>query len=167
MYYLNTFFIYSIFGFVLETIYAFAMKYDFSSGILYGPWTPIYGIGVIIIILLSNYLFMNLHMPRLYETIIAFFVITFVLTIIEWLGGIGIEKIFNITFWDYSHHKYHIGKYISLKMSIIWGIGSVFLIYLVRPWMDNLIKKIPLWLTIPVGIIFIIDVIFTFINKMK
>jgi len=165
MYYLNTFFIYSVLGYLLETVYAFLFKYDFDSGILYGSWTPVYGIGAIIIIIFSNYLFKNLHLKRIYETIIVFVLITIILTFIEWLGGISIEKIFGITFWDYSSHKYHIGKYISLKMSLFWGIGSIIMIYVIKPQLEKVVKKIPLILTILTGIIFITDVILTIINK--
>lgn len=166
MYYLNTFFIYSILGFLLETAYSFFSNLHFESGILYGPWTPIYGISMILIIILSNYLFSNLHMHRILETIITFFILTIVLTFIEWLGGIVIEKIFHIAFWDYSDKPYHLGKYICLKMSLIWGIGSIILIYLVKPWMDKFMKKIPKWVTLVLATTFIMDSFLTFISKI-
>lgn len=157
MYYLNTFLIYSILGFFLETIVAFVTRSNFQSGIMHGPWTPIYGIGVIIIILLSNYLFYNLHLPRLYETIIAFFIITIILTVLEWLGGVLIETLFHKVFWDYSSHKFSIGKYISLTMSFAWGIGSIFLIYVIKPFVENIVKQIPTSITIIMTILFILD----------
>lgn len=75
MYYLNTFLIYSILGFLLETAFSIISGIFFESGILYGPWTPIYGISMILIIILSNYLFKNLHMHRILETIVVFFYI--------------------------------------------------------------------------------------------
>ena len=47
MYYINNFFMYSILGHIFESIiYLFC---EGESGILYGPWTPVYGIGVVII----------------------------------------------------------------------------------------------------------------------
>jgi len=52
-----------------------------------------------------------------------------ILTIIEAIAGYSIEFIFNITFWDYSNYKFNIGKYIALESSLIWGIGSIILIY--------------------------------------
>lgn len=164
MFYLNTFYIYSILGYLLETLCALIFKYNFNSGILYSIWTPIYGIGALTIIIISKYLFRNLHLKRIYETFIVFIIITIILTFIEWLGGTIIEKIFNITFWDYSSHLYHIGKYISLKMSLIWGIGSIFLIYIINPVIEKIIKKIPMYITITLSILFIIDIIFTTIS---
>ena len=46
MYYINLFFVYSILGFVFETILSQFWSGVFNSGILFGPWTPVYGIGV-------------------------------------------------------------------------------------------------------------------------
>lgn len=79
MYYLNCFFIYSILGHVLETIISLITKNGFKSGFLYGWWTPVYGIGAITILFISKYLFKNLHMPRIWETVITFFVVAIVL----------------------------------------------------------------------------------------
>ena len=52
MYYINYFFILSIFGHILES---FVYK-NKSSGILFGWWTPIYGIGTLIILLIHKYI---------------------------------------------------------------------------------------------------------------
>lgn len=167
MFYINIFLCFSIIGYLFETICSWIFKTGFSSGILYGPWTPLYGFGVLIIMLLSNKIFESLHLNKVVETIIVFVVITIVLTILEWLGGILIEKLFHITFWDYSNYKYHIGKYISLEMSLVWGVGSIILIYLVLPWSLNLIKKIPLLVTIIFSFLFLIDMLVTTISKFK
>lgn len=167
MFYINIFLFFSIFGYLFETICSYIFKSGFNSGILYGPWTPLYGFGVIIIMLLSNKIFESLHLNKVVETIVVFVVITIVLTVLEWLGGVLIEKLFHITFWDYSNYKYHIGKYISLEMSLVWGIGSIILIYLVLPWSLNLIKKIPLFITIILSFLFLVDIVVTTINKFK
>lgn len=167
MFYINFFLFFSIFGYLFETLCAYIFKSGFNSGILYGPWTPLYGFGVIIIMLLSNKIFESLHLNKVVETIVVFVVITIVLTVLEWLGGVLIEKLFHITFWDYSNYKYHIGKYISLEMSLLWGVGSIILIYLVIPYVCEFIKKIPFFITVFLSSLFIIDVIVTTINKLK
>ncbi|MCI9110656.1 MAG: hypothetical protein HFH47_02445, partial [Bacilli bacterium] len=44
------FFVYSILGYILEIIFGFAIGAHVpKSGILYGPWTPIYGIASVFI----------------------------------------------------------------------------------------------------------------------
>ncbi|MCI8485493.1 MAG: putative ABC transporter permease, partial [Lachnospiraceae bacterium] len=148
MYYINCFFIYSIIGFLFEHIIYFLLGHEGDSGILYGPWTPVYGIGILIIILVSNFIFKNLHSSKLLQTLVIFIAVVVLLTTIELLGGILIEKIFKITFWDYSNFKFHIGKYIALEISLAWGLLSIFVVYIIKPLLDKLIFKIPIWLTV-------------------
>lgn len=165
MYYINCFFVYSIIGFFFETIVSKVSGNRFESGILYGPMTPIYGIGVVLIILISKYFFMNLHLPRWKETIIVFFILIFVLTLMEWIGGILIEKIFGVVFWDYSHLKWHIGKYIAVEISLVWGFLSILLIYVIKPLLDKLVLKIPPFVTYLLIFAFCIDLCMTYIQK--
>ena len=165
MYYLNCFFIYSILGHLLETVFSLLGNNSFKSGFLYGWWTPVYGIGAVTILFISNYLFKNLHMPRAWETIIMFIVVGIVLSAIEALGGVLIEKIFGKVFWDYSNQRFHIGHYISLEMTLVWGIASIIFVYIVHPMLDFLIKKIPSWVTIIFIVLFIFDLSKTFIDK--
>lgn len=166
MYYINCFFIYSIIGFIFENVVGIITNNNFNSGILYGPITPIYGFGVILILIISKYLFLHLHMPRWKETIISFFILIIVLTGLEFLGGILIEKIFGIVFWDYSDFKFNIGKYISLEISFLWGILSIFIIYIIHPLLDNFIRKIPRLITFIAIFIVIVDLTITIINKI-
>ena len=167
MYYLNCFFVYSIFGHVLETIVALVTHTNFKSGILNGWWTPVYGIGAVTILFVSEYLFKNLHMNRVYETIIVFFVVAIVLSTLEALGGVLIEKIFGEVFWDYSSQKFHIGHYISLEMTLVWGFASVIFIYIINPLLKGFIKKIPIWVTILLVMLFLFDCTKTFMDKKR
>ena len=167
MYYLNTFLLYSILGFLLETVRSFFVNSKFTSGILYGPWTPIYGIGIVIVILISNYLFAHLHLSRWVETFITFVIITLILTLLEWIGGILIEKIFHTVFWDYSKEAFSIGKYISLSKSLMWGVGSIIFIYVLKPLLEGVIKHIPVPVTVILTLLMISDLILTFVNKSK
>lgn len=167
MYYLNCFLIYSIFGYILETSLAYILKNNFESGILYGPWTPIYGIGTVVILLLSNYFFMNLHMPRWLETIIVFFVVAIFLSCLELIGGVLIEKISHLKFWDYSSHRFHIGSYISLEMTAVWGIATVLFIYLINPLLKKLIISIPIFVTIIFSLLMFTDFVVTIYKELK
>ena len=166
MYLLNCFFIYSILGFLLEGTFTLITKNNFSSGILYGPWTPVYGIGAILTIIISNKIFKNMHKNRKIETVVTFIILSIVLTLIEWIGGIIIEKLFNETMWNYQNYKFNIGKYISLEISIIWGFLALLIIYLIHPKLDKFIIKIPRFVTIIMLIIFIIDLILTLVKIM-
>ncbi len=166
MYLINCFFIYSILGFIFEGLVTLITKGNFSSGILYGPWTPVYGVGAIIILIVSKKLFKNLHMHRLLETIIVFFVVSILLSFAEWVGGVLIELIFDTSLWDYSKQDFNLSKYVSLEMTLVWGFMSILFIYIIHPILDKVIEKIPKWLTILLIISFIIDVIITLISKI-
>lgn len=167
MYLLNCFFLYSILGFLLESTFNLIVIHHFKSGILYGPWTPVYGIGAILTIIISNKIFKKLKTTKLKETIIVFLILSVTLTLIEWIGGILIEKIFSITMWNYKKFNFNIGKYISLEMAFIWGIISIILIYFIKPLIDKIENKIPKKLTITLSTLFIIDLIITTIIKIK
>ena len=167
MYLLNCFFIYSILGFIIEGLFTLIVSGNFSSGILYGPWTPVYGFGAILTIVISKKIFKNMHKSRFVETIVTFIVLTVTLTFIEWLGGILIENIFHETLWNYKNYKYNIGKYIALEMSLVWGIVSILIIYFVKPIIDKLEKRIPKYITIILSLLFILDLITTIIIKLK
>ncbi|MEG2351277.1 MAG: putative ABC transporter permease [Bacilli bacterium] len=167
MYYLNCFFIYSILGHVIETVNALLTGSNFKSGILFGWWTPVYGIGSVTILFISNYLFKNLHMNRIYETIIMFFVVAVVLSTLEALGGVIIEKTFDFSLWNYQNHKYNIGKYVSLGITALWGVLSIIFIYIVHPLLNEIIKKVPKWLTVIFIILFVVDNVLTIIIKKK
>lgn len=164
MYYVNCFFVYSFLGFLFETLLSFFTKQNFNSGILYGPITPIYGVGVILILTISHYFFMNLHLPRWRETVIVFFILIAALTLLEWFGGILIEKLFGVVFWDYSQLPFHIGHYISLEISFIWGILSILLIYIIKPIINPIVESIPTSVSIILIILGVIDLIATILH---
>lgn len=130
-----------------------------ESGILYGPWTPIYGFSSVLIIIISEKLFKSLHLSRFKETIIVFFISVFLLMGIEYLGGYLIEVVFGFSFWDYSNFKFHIGKYTCFEMGLVWGILGILFIYVFKPFMDRFINKIPRMVTILLIIFIVFDLI--------
>lgn len=161
MYYFKYFFITSILGFFLETI----VCHSYESGILYGPCTPVYGIGSIIIILVSDKILKKKHINTFIKFIIIFISCTLILSLSELVGGLLIEKIFHYSYWDYTNYKFNIGKYICLEMSLLWGIASIIFVCVLRPIIDKLIKYIPNFLVYISIVLFIIDTILTIINR--
>jgi len=134
-----------------------------NNGILHGPWIPVYGLGVVIIALITKFVNQELVTTKWKKMVITFFAGSLLLTLIEFLGGHLIQAIFNEVFWSYYDMKYHFGHYICLEMSIIWGLVSVLFLYIIKPWLNVIVKKIPIWITIPIFILFIVDVIITFL----
>ena len=93
MYYINIFFIYSIVGYILEYIVHLITGYE--GGILYGFWTPIYGVGSVIIIYLYNKYISKLKMHKILKFICIFLTGFLLLSFIEFIGGIIIKFLFN------------------------------------------------------------------------
>ena len=163
-YYLNVFLIYAIIGYIFETILKI-FNPSMNNGTLYGPWIPIYGLGACIIIAIMRLVFNRFKLKRAEKIICVFLISMISLTLLELIGGYSIELLTGKVFWDYSKMKFNIGHYISLEISLVWGIASLILIYLVKPILDKLIKKIPSIITYLVLLAFIIDVVMNIINS--
>lgn len=159
IYYLNIFFIFSIIGHIIENL----IYKHVDSGILYGFWTPIYGIGVLLILLI-NHLLKKFNINKYIYPIILFIISAIFLSTLEYISGTIIENLYGRIFWDYSYQKFHIGKYTSLTMCLIWGLSSILIIYILKPILDKIIKKIPKFITYILVFLFIIDVIVTITN---
>lgn len=162
MYYINYFFIFAILGHLIETVFV----KGFTSGILFGWWTPVYGIGVILILGIGKLIDkISLNKKVILKIGITYLLSMVILSLIELLGGYLIEWLFHQEFWNYENHKFHIGPYISLEMANIWGIASIFVLYVLKPVIDKLEVYIPKLVTYLLILLFSIDVILTVIYK--
>lgn len=162
IYFINYFFIFSIIGHFIETVFVS----NFTSGILYGWWTPVYGFGVILILLISKLLDKyNFKGKLIFKIFITYLISMIVLSLIELIGGYLIKFIFDLELWNYENHEFNIGHYISLEMANMWGISSILVIYVLKPIIDRLEKYIPKWITYTLIFLFIIDVVCTFLFR--
>ncbi len=115
------FFIGSVFGCIIETIYAIIKNGSFQirQGLIYGPFIPIYGLGSILfyIILLITKKPVNV------------FVICVVMGgFLEFICSLVQEKVFGSVSWDYSNTFMNFDGRTNLQYSIYWGfIGLLFL----------------------------------------
>jgi len=96
--------------------------------------------------------------------IILFIISAILLSTLEYIGGTAVETLYGRIFWDYSNQQFNIGKYTSLKMSLIWGLSSLLVVYILKPLLDVFIKKIPKFITYILVFLFVIDIIFTIAN---
>lgn len=165
-YYLKIFLIGSMLGYLMETILKIFHP-QVNNGILYGPWVPLYGFGSILIIIILRLIFNRTKLKRGIKIILTLVMIVLVVTILELIGGIMIEKLFHKVFWNYSKMKFNIGKYISLEMSLLWGVLSLIFIYLIKPLLEKIIKKIPNLVWYIMFSIFLIDVVVTSLKIYK
>ena len=163
MYYVNIFFIFSFIGFLFENVLNIFTNDNFNSGVLYGPWTFIYGIGVLLMVIVYKFL-QQYHLKKWKEVVLFYIIITIVMTLVEFSGGMLIETIFHRTYWDYTNMRFNYGKYICLEVSLAWGLLATFITYLVLPFINKIEKKIPWFVSVGLVILFVLDIIFTIIN---
>ncbi len=161
MYYINCFFMYSVLGFLTESCIYKIMDSSNHSGFLYGPITPIYGIGAIIILFINKQIFNKIKSNKLIILLLQFIVFTILLTLLEFIGGVLLKEILNIELWNYTNKEYNIGKYVSLDLAIVWGIFSITFIYIIHPFINKFIRKIPKKGTYLFITLFIIDILVT------
>lgn len=165
MYYINSFFLYSLFGFIMESDVYKISKSKRHSSIFYGPITTVYGFGILALIFLKKYIIDKLKCNKVTKLIITYLLSLITLTLIEYIGGNVLNLIFNIDMWNYEKKTYNFGKYICLELSLIWGLFGVIYIYYLKNFTDKIIKLIPKWFSYLSIIIFIIDLIFVFLTK--
>ena len=163
-YCINIFFIYSFLGFLFESaLMMISGNHFFNSGVLYGPCTFIYGIAIFLIMIL-NKLLKSKKIPKWLEIVLFYIGACIIMTLIEFTGGMLIEKIFHIVYWDYTNMAHNYGNYICLEISLFWGLFATLVNYLLTPLINKLEKKIPWYMTCIFIILFIIDIIATIIN---
>ena len=53
------------------------------------------------------------------------------------------ESLFHAKWWDYSEEKFNYKGFICLRISLLWGVGSVLVICVAQPLIEKVVSKIP------------------------
>jgi uncharacterized membrane protein len=130
------FFIYAFLGWCTEVSYAALVSGKFvNRGFLNGPLCPVYGFGVVIVLL---------FLTPLKDNFLLLFLGSVLLTsLLEWVTGFLLELIFHQRWWDYSDQPFNLGGYICLRFSIGWGLACVFVVDILHPTIAFFIRHIP------------------------
>ena len=114
------FYIYCFLGWCFESGYATIKQRKLTNrGFLRGPYIPIYAFGAIFVLIITDN-FQGSILSVYFSGLIA-------ATVLEYITGYVMEKLFKVKYWDYSDHKFNLNGYISLSTSIAWGFLSVLL----------------------------------------
>jgi len=161
MYYINLIFLYSFLGFTLESFYFKYINANAHSSIFTGPYTLVYGFGVLACLLVYNII-----SPT--NIFIYYILFTITTSLIEYIGGHVIHFFLKKDKWNYSNFKIHFGKYLCLRNCLIWGILSTFIILYIQPYLNtHILLTIPKNATIIILIIFIIDLLNLIIKTIQ
>ena len=129
------FIIYSIIGFIIETIFGILTKGVLESrkSFIIGPFCSIYGLGAVIMILALQKFKKNNYT--------LFFGGFLVGSIIEYVVSLIGEAIFHVVWWDYSDMAFNINGRICVAFSMFWGILAIYLITHFNPKVDKFLEK--------------------------
>lgn len=158
------FILYAFIGWCAEVTYTYVNKSHFvNRGFLKGPYCPIYGCGILAVVLL---------LEPLKDNLVLLFVGAFALTTaLEYITGLILEKVFKKKWWDYSTLPFNIHGYVCLKFSILWGLGCCLMINEVHPMMHKLIEWIPPKAGVPlltvIFLVFMVDVVSTIYRELN
>lgn len=152
------FVIYAFIGWCAEVAFAALTRGVFvNRGFLNGPYCPIYGCGVLLVIV---------AMDPLKHNLILLFIGSLLLTsVLEYITGFILEKVFHNQWWDYSDEPFNIKGYVCLRFSVMWGLACIFIIRIIHPAIYGFIqwipKKIGIVLLAVIAVCFVIDLIVT------
>lgn len=107
------------------------------QGIFYGPFSPIYGLGVCIFVI---FLGRNAEKRSWFRTW-AWSALIGGGT--EYATSVIAEKVFGSTIWDYSNVPTNINGRTTLLFMVFWGLGGMVLMKLVYPFISKWIEKVP------------------------
>lgn len=134
--FLFIFFVYAFLGWCTEVSYAALVTGRFvNRGFLNGPWCPVYGFGVVIVLAFLEPLKSNLLLLFLGSVVLT--------SALEWATGFVLEKIFHQRWWDYSDQPFNLNGYICLRFSIAWGLACLFVVKLLHPSVLLVIRLVP------------------------
>lgn len=135
----QTFIVYSMLGWVLESVFHTVWEKKLvNRGFLNGPFVPIYGFGALLVVALLQ--------PFREHWYVVFPVSIVLTTILEYITGWAMEKIFKNRWWDYSSMRFNLHGRICAHFSLGWGLLCLILVYWIDPMVRRLIDLPPQWL---------------------
>lgn len=128
------FIIYSVAGYIIETVYGMITKgvWESRQSFLYGPFCGIYGLGAVVMIVCLH------KFPKKFNSLfLGGFVVG---SIVEYVVSLFGEVVLGVKWWDYSNMPLNINGRICVYFSIFWGFLGLYLIASLNPKVDRLIN---------------------------
>lgn len=132
----SVFLLASVLGWLFEIVlYLLNDGMLINPGMLHGPWTPIYGVtGILILVLFKG---------QKSKPIVLFFRIALLAGMIELATGFFLDMILGVRWWDYSESIFNIGGYVCLEALLAFGLLGMFLMYILAPACEKLLLSAP------------------------
>ena len=157
---------YSFLGWLIEVgCKSIQYKRFVNRGFLLGPICPIYGYGVLFIVLLIG--------DDTSDILSVFLKSILICSVLEYFTSYFMEKLFKVRWWDYSNNKFNINGRICLETMIPFGLLGTLVVYVIHPLIVRFVNLFSSKFLIIIGIIlfiaYFIDNILSFnvMNKIK
>lgn len=126
----------SILGYIFETLLILCLHGYIQSrqGLLYGPFTPVYGIGAVVYYLIINNI-------KTKSKIKVFFITMILGGITEYLFSFFQEKAFGTISWDYTNYPLNLEGRTSIFHCACWGVVGVLYVIFIEPLVEKFRKK--------------------------
>lgn len=138
-------------GFIVETVFAYAVRgrYENRKCMLVLPLCPVYGLGVVLILLLPS--------EFRSSDVVVFASGALASTLAEYFMSFYYEKFLHVEFWNYRDMPLNIRGRVCLMFTIFWGILYVPLIGYIHPKIAVLVAMIPDYWALPAATILMAD----------
>lgn len=139
------FLVYSIFGWIYETIFVTARtrKWD-NRGFLMGPIVPIYGVGGGLLTAIIDFIESGQLWDYKWWQIFLIGVVGSIF--LEYSTSYILEKIFHARWWDYSYMPLNVNGRICAPYSLAFGVAALVVVYVLAPFVRDLLSWVtPIW----------------------
>ena len=149
------FFFFGFMGWLWEVaIYIVKDGVFINRGTMHGPILPIYGYGCVVILFL-------LFLPKKFKKVTDNPILTFAIVVllcgtIEYFTSLYLEVTNGLRWWDYTGYFLNINGRVCFEGLMLFGIGGCLCLYIAAPYLQTLIKKIPIKLKVTLCVVFII-----------
>ena len=146
---------YSMMGWLVESIYMSFCNHKITNrGFAKGPFCPIYGFGALTVFFILR--------PYSDNSILLFFLGSFVATTLEFLTALVMKRIFGEIWWDYHEKPFNYRGIICLESSIAWGFYTLFLFMFLQNIVAAFVAMIPVRAGRAIGNLILIGYIMDF-----
>lgn len=127
----------SIFGCYMEQIRYYLQRgiWECRAGVIWGPFSEIYGVGAVILF----FLYVKL---RNKSPLTIFGLSSVCGAAFEYIANLFQEMTFHSITWDYSKQPFNLGGRTSLRFAVYWGLLGLFFIKIIYPVLDRQLDNI-------------------------
>lgn len=153
---LTFFYLYCFFGWIFESAYvSLKNHHPVNRGFLHLPLLPLYGTGAVMMLWVSLPVKNNLFLVYLSGVVAA--------TILEYITGAAMERLFKVKYWDYSDQKFNFNGYICLSSSIAWGFLTILMTEVIHRPIERMVLGMNpvfegIWLSV-ITVLFLADIV--------